>query len=137
MAIFYNKMERNSLGEKGGKRFWYPVVRSTGTMKEKKFIKKLAKEVNLDPKRVEWIMSKMSELIVEGLLNGEIIPLGELGSLRTTLKAEPSESEEEVNSSKIKKTTVLFTESGWLKHVMKEAKFLHTSAIAKKEKKKR
>jgi len=136
MAILYNKMERIDLNKADGQRFWYPVIRSRGLVKVKKIAEKLSKKSVLSAGEIEVLISQLCELMMDRLLNGETVEFGEFGSFRVTVKAEPSDSEREVTAAKIKKVTIRFTESGWLKHIMKEAEFLHVSALAKREKKK-
>ena len=125
-------MGRISLGEKGGKRFWYPVIKSTGLVKEKKVAEVMARRTALKPKEAELLISQLCEVVVEMLLNGETVQLADLGSFRTTAKTESSECEEEVTVAKIKKLTVRFTESNKLKNTMKKAKFMDVSKLSKK-----
>ena len=134
MAILYNKIERNRPGESEGQRYWYPVVKSKRLVKGDEFAKMLAKEINVRPKVAEEIVYKAFTVATNVLLNGDTLQFGEFGSFRVTINTEPSDSEREVTSAKIKKINVLFTASEWLKNIMKEAKFLHTSAVVKKSK---
>ena len=134
MAILYNKIERNRPGESKGKRYWYPVVKSKRLVKGDEFAKMLAKEIRVSPKEAEEIMYKAFKLATNVLIGGDTLQLGEFGSLRVTINTEPSDSEREVTSAKIRKINVLFTASQWLKNIMKEAKFVHTSAVVKKSK---
>jgi len=129
-------MERIDLNKADGQRFWYPVVRSRGLVKVKKIAEKLSKKSVLSAGEIEVLISQLCELMMDRLLNGETVQFGEFGSFRITINSEASDSEREVTSAKIKKVTVRFTASQWLKNIMKEAKFLHTSAVAKKQKKK-
>ena len=126
-------MERISLNERGEKRYWYPVVKSTELVNEKAFAKLLSKVSNHKAKEIEMLLSQTSELIINLLLSGNTVQLGELGSFRVTAQAEASDSEEEVTPAKIKKVTVRFTESGYLKNIMKNAKFVHTITLLKKK----
>lgn len=117
-----------------GGQTWHPVVKSTGLVKEKEFAKLLAKGTVLKPKEIEVFMSQISNLITDLLLNGNTVQFANLGSFRTTVKTEASNREDEVNSAKIKKVTVRFTESAELKNTMSEAKFVDVASLAKKQK---
>jgi hypothetical protein len=55
-----------------------------------------------------------------------------MGTFRITLEAEGSETEEEVNASKIKKFRVRFFESNELKQEMQKAEVVALASLMKK-----
>ena len=132
MPILYNSMERVPPGKSDGKRYWCPVVKSTGLIDEKKVAETTAKTTAHTPKEVELLLSQLSEVVMDMLLDGKTVQLGKLGFFRTTVKAAPADSEEEVTASKIKKVTVRFKESDELKNTMKKAKFVPVVKLLKK-----
>jgi hypothetical protein len=57
------------------------------------------------------------------LSDGRIIRLGDLGSLRITLKSEGRATAEEVTASAVKKAGVIFTPGAKLQEMLKTAKY--------------
>ena len=62
-------------------------------------------------------------IIPRHIEKGEIVRLGELGSLRLTINSEGSDTEEDVNASKIKKANYRFSPGPELKQVLKVLKY--------------
>ena len=69
------------------------------------------------------VLESLVMIIPRHIENGEIVRLGELGSLRITINSEGSESEEEVNASKIKKANYRFSPGSELQQTLKTLKY--------------
>jgi nucleoid DNA-binding protein len=113
MSIFYNRLERGNPGDPSASKKWYPVLKSTGMVKEHEVAKLLADETTL-------------------LLNGNTVQLGGLGSFRVTAATEGSDTEAEVTAAKIKKLNLRFTESEDLKDLLKKATFKDAATLQSK-----
>jgi len=129
MPIFYNKMERGNPGDATAPKRWYPVLKSTGMVKEREVTKLLADETTLNPKEAEMAVSQLLKVVTNLLLNGNTVQLGSLGSFRVTAATEASNTKEEVNAAKIKKINLRFTESDELKIALKKAKFIDAATM--------
>jgi predicted histone-like DNA-binding protein len=132
MPIFFNKTERGNPGNPAAPKRWYPVLKSTGLIKEREVAKLLADETTLNPKEAEMAVSQLLKVTVNLLLNGATVQLGSLGSFRLTASTIASDSEAEVNGTKIKKLNVRFTESSELKHALTKASFKDASSLSNK-----
>ena len=132
MAIFYNKVERGNPGNPAAPKRWYPVLKSTGLVKEREVAKLLADETTLNPKEAEMAVYQLLKVVTNLLLNGNTVQLGNLGSFRLTASTEASDSEAEVSGAKIKKVKVRFSESGDLKNALTKAVFKDVSSMSKK-----
>ena len=130
MPVLYNKVGRNRPGKKDGKKYWYPVAKSTKLAKEKEVAELLAEKTSFNAKHLEIIVSQLFDMATDLLLNGWTVQLGKLGFLNITLKVKPSDSAEEVNAGKIKKVNVRFTESGALKNAMKKAILVDIASLS-------
>jgi hypothetical protein len=58
MPILYNKIERGNPSDKTAPKKWYPVLKSTGLVKEKTVAKQLSDETTLNPKEAEFAVSQ-------------------------------------------------------------------------------
>ena len=132
MPIFYNKTERGNPSNPADPKRWYPVLKSTGLIKEREVAKLLADETTLNPKEAEMSISQLLKVVTQLLLNGNTVQLGSLGSFRLTAKTEASNTEAEVTGIKIKKVNVRFTESTDLKNTLTKATFKDAGSMSKK-----
>jgi predicted histone-like DNA-binding protein len=69
------------------------------------------------------------KVIIRLLLDGHTVQLGELGSFHLTAHGEGSDTEDEVNASKIKSVHVHFTTSEALRKEISSATFKDVSAL--------
>ena len=132
MAIFYNKTERGNPSNLAAPKKWYPVLKSTGLIKEREVAKLLADETTLNPKEAEMAVSQLLKVVTNLLLNGNTVQLGSLGSFRLTASTEASNTADEVTGAKIKKANVRFSESKELKDLLAKASFRDASSLSKK-----
>ena len=108
---------------------WYPVLKSTGLIKERQVAKLIADETTLNPKEAEMAVSQLLKVVTNLLLSGNTVQLGELGSFRLTATTEGSDTKEETTAQKIKKVNVRFSESEELKNAMKKATFKEAASL--------
>ena len=123
-------MERGNPGNPAAPKKWYPVLKSTGMVKEREVARQIADETTLNPKEAEMAISQALKVVTALLLSGSTVQLGSLGSFRLTASTEASDTPEQVTASKIKKLNVRFTESEDLKNALKKAKFVDAATMS-------
>jgi predicted histone-like DNA-binding protein len=64
------------------------------------------------------------KIIPQELANGKIVRLGDLGSLRITVKSEGSDKEDKVTSANINSVSVIFIPGKDLKKAIKDIEFV-------------
>jgi predicted histone-like DNA-binding protein len=132
MSILYNKIERGNPSDQAAPKKWYPVLKSTGSVKEKEVAKQLADETTLNPKEAEFAVSQLFKVVIADLLNGNTVQLGDLGSFRLTAHCEGVDTEEAVTAAQIKNLTVRFTASEALKEALNKAQFIAVESLNRK-----
>jgi predicted histone-like DNA-binding protein len=132
MPIFFNRIQKSNPSDPTAPRLWYLILKSTGLVKEKAVAKALADETTLNPKEAEMAVAQLTKVVVNLMLEGHTVQLGELGSLRLTAKSTGVELEENANANKINKLNVRFTESESLKEAIKKATFIDASTMSRK-----
>jgi len=132
MPIFFNRIQRGNPSDATKPKLWYVILKSTGLVKEKAVAKALADETTLNPKEAEMSMAQLSKVLVNLLLEGHTVQLGDLGSFRLIAKSTGVELEENANANKIIKLNVRFTESEALKEAIKKATFVDASSMTSK-----
>ena len=132
MSIIYNTVERGKPGDAAAPKRWYPLLKSTGMIKEVEVAKLLADETTLNAKEAELAIAQLMKVVTSQLLNGKTVQLGELGSFRVTAATEASDTEAEATAVKIKKLNVRFTPSQEFRNALKKAKFIDAASLKKK-----
>jgi predicted histone-like DNA-binding protein len=129
MSLFFKKVQKGNPSNPAAPKLWYPILKSIGLVKEKEVAKLLADETTLNPKEAEMTVFQLFKVIIRLLLDGHTVQLGELGSFRITARGEGSETEAEVNASKIKSVHVHFTPSEALRNEVNNATFKDIAAL--------
>lgn len=129
MSLLFNKAERGNPANQQAPKKWYPVLKSTGLVREKEVAKLLADETTLNPKEAEFAIGQLLKVVTNLLLNGNTVQLGDLGSLRVTAHAEGAATQAEVTAQQIKRLTVRFSESEALKDALKKATFVAVDSL--------
>jgi predicted histone-like DNA-binding protein len=132
MPVFYNRIERGNPSNPSASKLWYPVLKSTGLVKEKEVSQLLSEETTLNPKEAEMTVYQLMKVVSRLLLDGHTVQLGSLGSFRLTARGSGVATEAEVTASNIEKLVVRFSESEELKDAIKKATFKDASTMSNK-----
>jgi predicted histone-like DNA-binding protein len=132
MPVFYNKVKRGNPSNPSAPKLWYPVLKSTGLVREKEVARLLSDETTLNPKEAEMAIYQLLKVMVRLLLDGHTVQLGSLGSFRLTAHSRGVATEAEVTAALIEKLTVRFSESEEVKDNVKKATFKDVSSLVNK-----
>lgn len=103
MPILYHKELRTSNpSEKDAVKKWYPRVKSISLASEKEVASIISDETTLNSKEAEMALAQMEKAMLILLKAGRTVRLGDWATIRVTIRAEGSDSEEECGPSKIK-----------------------------------
>lgn len=72
---------------------------------------------------VKGVLSDMCECLVEQLLNGNKIQLGELGTFGISISSEPAENLNDFSAKNIKEVNIVFTPGADFENLINRAKF--------------
>jgi predicted histone-like DNA-binding protein len=131
MSILYNKVERVNPARPENPKLWYPVLKSTGLVREKEVARRVADETTLNPKEAEFAVAQLFKVVTDYLLNGKTVQLGELGSFRLTVSSEGVATETEVTATQIKHVNIRFTASETLKEALQKATFMAVETLSR------
>lgn len=115
-------MKRNPLKPAAAPKY-YPSVISDGELSIKQLARRVAEMSSFSEGDVLGLLPTILQAIPEALADGKIVRLGDLGSLRITIKAEGIEDEKKVSVNQIKSTGVIFTPGKDLKTAISTVKF--------------
>ena len=123
MAIIYKVIARPNPQDRTAPKKFYATAVSSGDSTLKKFGKRLEKRSGVSSIDVNAVLQGLLELMVEDVVDGETIRLGEFGSFAVTVSSEGSEKEEDVSSANIRGVKIVFRPGKDLKNALKTASF--------------
>lgn len=129
MTILYKKIQRINPSNKEEPRKWYPVVKSLGTLNEREVAKRISDETTLNPKEAEMALAQLEKVLINGLLAGYTVQLSNWGTFQITVNAKGTDTEKEVNASKITKVNVRFIAGKGLREAAQKATFRSAAAV--------
>ena len=128
MSIKFKVIEKGQPGVAGGgeKKFYASPVMS-GELSLDGLTKSIEKISTVSGADIRAVVYAMVDVMQGSLADGNIVRLGELGSLRVSLSSEGKADANEVNASAIKNTRVIFTPGKAIKDMLKTASFTKVS----------
>lgn len=115
----FNIIERGQPGVVGGgEKKFYASVQMNGELTLEGLTKTIEKISTVSGADIRAVLYAMVDAMEASLANGNIVRLGELGSLRVSLKSNGEEKAEDVKSSSIKNSKVIFTPGKRIKVLM-------------------
>jgi len=124
MSIRIKSIERPQPGVAGGGvKKWYASPVHDKEVSLEGLTKAIERTSTVNGADIRAVLYAMVENAVDGLSEGRIIRLGDLGSLRITLSSEGKTTAEEVTAAAVKKAGVIFTPGKKLQEMLKTAKF--------------
>jgi predicted histone-like DNA-binding protein len=129
MALFFKRVQRGNPSNPTAPKKWYPILKSVGMVKEKEVTQLLADETTLNPKEAEMSIYQLLKVIIRLLLEGHSVQLDDLRSFRLTARREGSDTEREVNATKIKSVHVHFIPSDAPHNEINDATFRDIAAM--------
>ncbi len=124
MPVKFKVIEKGQPGVAGGgtKKF-YASTSSSGELTLEKLTKRIEKNSTVGGADIRAVLYAMVEMMQESLEDGQIVRLGDLGSIRLNVKSKGEEKQDDVSSSSIIGAKAIFTPSTKLKDMLKTLKY--------------
>lgn len=124
MAIKFKVIEKGQPGVVGGgtKKFYANPVMD-GEVNLNDLTKAIEKICTVSGADIRAVLYALADVSIDNLANGTIVRLGDLGSMRISLSSEGKATADEVKSSAIKSSSVIFTPGTRIKEMLATAKF--------------
>ena len=119
MSIPYNVVPKINPARPEDPPKYYAVANSSGDADFRAMAEEIAEITTVSVPDAVAVLESLVMIIPRHIERGEIIRLGELGSLRVTINSEGSENEEEVNASNVRKANYRFVPGPRLKKTLK------------------
>lgn len=124
MALKFKVVERGEPGVTGGgTKKYYAATVSSGETTLDSLTDLIEESSTVSGADIRAVLYAMVSMTTKALANGQIVRLGDLGSLRMGISSEGAELADDVNAGKIKGVKTIFTPGPRLKDTMKVMKF--------------
>ncbi|MGQ8335821.1 HU family DNA-binding protein [Sunxiuqinia sp. A32] len=124
MSIKFKAVEKGQPGVVGGgEKKWYANPVMDGEMTLEDLTKSIEKISTVSGADIRAVLYALVDVSIDSLSRGTIIRVGDLGSLRVTLKSSAEEEEAKVSSDTVRKAGIIFTPGTRLKDMLKTVKF--------------
>ncbi len=124
MPIKFRVIQKGQPGVAGGgtkKHYAVPVM--DGEMDIDGLTTAIEKICTVSGADIRAVLYALVDVSIDGLSAGRIVRMGELGSYRVTLSSEGMDTEEEVKSSSVKKSGIIFTPGKRLRQMLNNLKW--------------
>ena len=101
----------------------YAQAQSKGTTDIEELSEKISQATTMTRGDVKGVLASLEDEIIDRLLNGEIVKLGDLGTFRVSLQSTGAESMEAFTAANIKKANVVFRPSTRMQIQMGKASY--------------
>jgi len=123
MPVKYKVTEKTQPGiVGGGKRKFYALPVISGDLILDRMIKRIEKISSLSGGDIHAALYELADIAIEGLAEGYIVHMGELGNFRISLNSEGKDSPDEVTAAAIKKFSIIYTPGPRFKEMLKNVK---------------
>ena len=112
MALFY-KLKRNEVRSNKSYGKWFAMPVKMGTLGMSEIEQRVQNNCSMKRSDVRAVLCEVHEVIKEGLLNGMVVDLGELGRFQLSPKSEGADSPLEFTKRNIKGVRCNYTPYGW------------------------
>lgn len=124
MSVKFKVIERGEPGVAGGgtKKF-YASANVTGEKTLAGLTKDIEKRSTVNGADIRAVLYAMVDVMVDSLADGQVVRLGELGSLRVSISSEGFATAKEVTGASVKNAKVIFTPGKDIKNMLSTLEF--------------
>lgn len=122
-SVTYSVVERKNPNTPEDPGKFYAQVQARGEMGIREIAERIQRECTLTRADTIAVLTALEDVVSEGLQGGEIVRLGELGSLQVSVSGQGVEKEEEYNDGLIERKRILFRPGRTLRDTLSTLSF--------------
>ena len=108
-SVTYSLAERRDLKNfESGNKLFYAQAQARGVMDIREISDRIQRECTVTRSDIMAVLIALSGAVCDGLKNGEIVRLGDLGSLQISLASDGVKDEKDFTSANIRKARIRF-----------------------------
>ena len=129
MSVPFNVVPKHNPQQPKAAQKFYAVAQSTGEADFRKMAKEIAEITTVSLPDAVAVLESLVMIIPRHIEKGEIVRLGELGSLRLTINSAGSDTAEAVSARNIKRANYHFRAGGELQQTLKILKYTRVKSL--------
>ena len=132
-SVTYSVVPRRNPSEKGTPPKFYAQAQARGDVNIREMSERIQATCTVHKSDVYAVLVALEDVIVEALQNGEIVRLGELGTFQLSLSGKGAVTEEDYNTSLIKRAKINFRPGTALANALASLSFSKVAIKYQKE----
>lgn len=132
-SVTYSVVQRKNPKEPGSPAKFYAQAQARGEMGVREIAERLQRECTLTRSDIVAVLTALEDVVSEGLQGGEIVRLGELGSIQVGLSGKGADKKEEYTDGLIHRKRILFRPGMTLRNMLSTLSFERVEVKAKKK----
>jgi predicted histone-like DNA-binding protein len=118
MSIKFNVIEKHNPAKPDDRKKFYASTISKGEATIEDLTKSIEKISTVSGADIRGVLYALVDVLTTDLANGQIVRIGDLGSLRVSISSEGKEKAEQVNAASVIDSRILFTPGPKLKDML-------------------
>jgi predicted histone-like DNA-binding protein len=131
MPIFLNRVEKYNPLKKV--KNWHLTLKTVKLVTEKEVAQQIADETTLNPKEAEMAIHQLQKVLVNNLLQGNSIRLGDWGTFHLTCNSVAADTKEALTANNMKGLNIRFQPAKSVKEAIGKAQFMFVESLMAKE----
>ena len=132
MPVILNKVERINPQNRTAPAKWYASVKTVTQLSESAVARQIADETTLNRKEAEMALAQFEKVLINNLLQGNSVQMGDWGSFRLTCNSDSADRKEALTANSVKGLNIRFTPGKAIKEALKKANFVFAENLVKK-----
>ncbi|MHA7109324.1 HU family DNA-binding protein [Sunxiuqinia elliptica] len=124
MSILYSKIQRVNPRDPGAARKWYLIPKRVEQKNEKAIAEALAKNTTLSRGEASMVIDELQSVVLNSLLDGYSVQLGDWGSFILTVNCTGADTEEACTADNITGVNIRFRPGKQMKESISKATFV-------------
>jgi len=124
MSILYTKVQRVNPRDPEAARKWYVVQKRVERKSEKEIAEALTKNTTLNRGEAGMVIDELQSVILQALLDGYSVQMGDWGSFQLTVSSEGADTEYACTAELVKSVNIRFRPGKEMKEAIAKATFV-------------
>ena len=124
MSIILKKVQRVNPAKKNEPMKWYGVQKRLVKMDENEVAELIADETTLNPAEALMAIRQLRKVVLQALMNGKSVQLGNWGSFNLSVGTSGADSREDLTTAHIKGASINFRPGAEMREALKRADYV-------------
>jgi len=132
MPVILNKVARINPQNRTAPAKSYATVKTVSQLSESAVARQIADETTLNRKEAEMALAQFEKVLINNLMQGNSVQLGDWGSFHITCNSDSADTKEALTANAVKGLNIRFTPGKAIKEALKKANFVFAENLVSK-----